>query len=118
MAEVEVVDQKGEVLYSVPPIYNTNILEIANRKAGQSVADIFQQYELRRAGVPAAANDYLNANLADKSREIVTGQIDENSVAGRWSNIMGRYGVKSVAGAAPTTQSKSTQPVDDDVTYD
>lgn len=119
MAEVDVVDQKGEVVYSVPPIYNTNILEIANRKAGQSVADIFQQYELRRAGVPAAANAYLNQNLADKSREMVIGQIDENSVAGRWNSIMSRYGIKPTAEAEKAGgTSKPAQPADDDVLYD
>lgn len=119
MAEVDVVDQKGEVVYSVPPIYNTNILEIANRKAGQSVADIFQQYELRRAGVPAAANAYLNQNLADKSREMVIGQIDENSVAGRWNTIMSRYGIKPTAEAEKAGgTSKPAQPADDDVLYD
>lgn len=119
MAEVEVVDQAGQVLYSVPPIYDTNILEIANRQVGHSMADIYQQYELRRAGVPAAANAYLNNNLADKSREIVKGHIDETSVAGRWNNIMTRYGIQPTAEVNQTgTSSKPAQPADDDVTYD
>lgn len=116
MSEVDVVDSTGQVLFTVPAIFNTNILEIANRKAGRSFADIFSEYELRKAGVPIAANGYLAQNLHSKASEIVKGPHDTGHIASRWATIMSRYGILSESVKLP--QSRLQDKGDDDVTYD
>jgi hypothetical protein len=116
MSEVDVVDVSGQVLFTVPAIFNTNILEIANRQAGRSFADIFSEYELRKAGVPIAANGYLAQNLHSKASEIIKGEHNVSFIANQWAMIMSRYGIVSAAAAIANNKLQDTG--SDDVMYD
>lgn len=118
MSEVDVVDVNNQVLFTVPAIFNTNILEVANRKAGQSFADIYGEYDLRKAGVPIAANGFLVQNLNEKAVEILRYPVDSNSIASRWTNIMARYGIVSSAPAAISNNVNTVQGGGDDLVYD
>lgn len=111
MTEVDVVDKQGKVMFSVPALFDTNMLEIASRAPGRSFADLYYEYELRKGGMPKAANNYLNHALNSKADELVKGDDVQSSVAQRWSSIMQHYKI------APATdgirQSVAQAPVDD-----
>lgn len=117
MSEVDIVDEAGATLFTVPPIFDSNIIEHVNRKAGNSLRDIMAEYEIRKTGIPAQANNFLNAALAEKSREMTSDTRHLSVTTARWNEIMKRYNKDSVDGTGASTKDTAIDP-GDDVVYD
>lgn len=116
MSEVDVIDQNQNVLFTVPALFDTNIIEIAKREAGKSLADIYQNFELRNNNIPAVAQNYLSHALADKLQEIQKPSEYRHQNEQRWTSILEHYGVQSASGKAATSQ--QTNDDHDDVVYE
>lgn len=112
MAEVDVISPRGEVLFTVPPLFDTNMIEIMQRKAGKSLSNIVHEFETRKAGIPAAADNFYNNALAQKVDEIAHRPADANSANARWNTIFQRYEL--------IPEQKKTPDIDvsDDLDYD
>ncbi len=117
MSEVDIVDDNGQTLFAVPPIFDSNIIDHVNRKAGKSLNDIMTEYELRKTGVPAQANNFLNEALANKSQEIAGDTSHTAVVTQRWDTILMRYGKSPLTATANAEKSTEVDP-GDDVVYD
>lgn len=118
MSEVDVVDAQGNVLFAVPALFDTNMLEIASRTPGRSFADLYYEYELRKGGVPAVANNYLSQALFNKGQDLTRDR--ENTItqtaAQRWTAIMQRYNIPAVTDGIK--QPPAGPALVDDVIYD
>lgn len=93
-AEVDVFNSKGEVIFTVPSMMNSNALDISNRKVGDTVGEMISNYKLREAHVPGSGRNYLDHVSAEKVEKMV----DRNAIPTteseqRWANILHRYGV-------------------------
>lgn len=117
MSEVDIVDDLGNTLFSVPPIFDSKIIEHVNRKAGNSIQDIMLEYEMRKGGVPTQANNFLNQALATKSQEITSNTSHLNVSISRWNDIMKRYNKGPVDSTTESGKVQNTDP-GDDVVYD
>lgn len=92
MAEVDIIDEEQNVIFSVPALYDTNIINLVKPKTGNAIADIYQEYELRKVGVPVAANNFLTNALLDKTRQLTN--VEQNKTTQRWDAIYARYNTK------------------------
>jgi hypothetical protein len=116
MAEVEIISPAGEVLFAVPALYDTDMLNIVTRSPGNSIADIAHEYELRKAVLPRAAANFLNTALLNKSEAIFKSS-DEKSTSERWDEIRKRYNKGSFSDGI-THFSKDALNPDTDITYE
>lgn len=92
MREVDIIDKTGNVLFAVPALFDTNVIEVSKRSLGESLNDIYKNYDLRNNNIPAVATNYLNAALADRVDEIIKPANVKQVNTVRWENIMKRYG--------------------------
>lgn len=123
MAEVDVVDKAGKVLFTVPPLFDTSSLNISKRPAGRSLADITNEFNLINHSVPVAASRFLNNALTQKGDEII-GMSDGQDpgvkavAPDRWLSILNRYGFKSADGAGAAKPTQTQNSAVDDLIYD
>lgn len=119
MNEVDIIDSKGNVLFTVPSIFDTNVLEITKRNAGESIADIYKEFNLRHNHIPIVADKYLAESLSGKLQEITKPVADGNPNQKRWTEILGRYGKAPSATQNQNTGNQQKSSTDlDDVVYD
>lgn len=114
MSEVDIIDYSGAVIYTTPSLFNTNVIEIVNRKPGNSLSDVYSEYELR-SSIPSAASNFLNQALFNKGADITQNVDNLKTSKVRWEQILIRYGkINAVAGNDKTI---GVDPADD-VIYD
>lgn len=92
MAEVDIIDNAGQVLFAVPSLFDTKIIDTVIKDRKTSLTDIYANSDARAARIPSEGNAYLARALDDKAGTIANGsKIDENN-SQRWSEILQRYG--------------------------
>lgn len=102
-SEVDVADASGQVIFTVPSLFDTNIIDAMKRKVGESFHDIYNEFELRNNNIPVVANNFLNNELSKKLAIVDTGAKDP-TIAGRWDSIFARYGVIPASSSLETVQ--------------
>lgn len=114
MSEVEVIDTAGNVLYTVPALFETNLIDITNKR-GRRISDLLTEFHLRNAAVPRAAVNFLQSALLQKHTDMATSEVNLLPSEGRWLLIFKRYGILS-----PVSQgaAQADQQDNDDVIYD
>ena len=84
MSKVDIIDNKGEVLYTTPPVVSDGISDsILN--SGLPVSDIMTEAELERNNIPLKGEKVLNEKLFSKTKTI--------SNHTEWEDIYKRYGL-------------------------
>jgi hypothetical protein len=113
MSEVDVIDQHGKVLFTVPKLLDTNIINIVNRERGNAFQEIYAQFNLHSNNIPIVGDRYLNGALDKKidSMSQESNAFSNNSV--RWNEILTRYGLI----LNTTVSIKESSQDDDDVEY-
>lgn len=104
----EVVDLRGEVLFKVPPMYDTARINV-NRGEGRSTpfAAIFEVYEDQSKIHPNLGNRFLAEELAKKATQALPGIKTEHS----WIPVLKYYKLLPEDAVSNTT----AQPSDDDL---
>lgn len=92
MAEVGIVNEKGEVLYNVPALFDTNILDIARKQVSVSLPEIYSNYEARVNHIPVVGEKFLADALDHKVETILTESPVASENQQRWGDILKRYG--------------------------
>lgn len=110
MHEVDIVSPSGIVLFTVPSLFDTSSIDTINRNVGNSLSDIYAQYELKGNNIPAVAETYLSKELS-KKLSIVKDNPNMADTESRWKSIFDRYNVVS-------NLSVNTAVVEDDPTDD
>lgn len=90
MSRVNIKNTEGEIVCSVPGLFNTDILNM-NRKDTPSYTSILDEYRLKSNNIPVVADNYLNNELS-KSVEGMkkTSSINKEDKS-EWDYIMKKY---------------------------
>lgn len=95
--EVDVLDEHGNVLYSVPPMVNSMQILTNYDKVGYSLTSVFKRYKEEADIYPQVAKDNLKHEL-DRTVSVEVKEI-KDEYARRWYDIFKRYGyIDNVAG--------------------
>ena len=92
-SEVDIIDQHGQVLFTVPSLFDTRVIDTVKRDVGNSIADIYSQFDLKSTNIPSVANNYLNRELS-KKLSILDTDVKHDDVTKRWIDIFHRYGLE------------------------
>jgi hypothetical protein len=114
MSEVNVINNTGEVLFSVPSLFDTKIIDTVIKDRKSSLTDIYTNSEVRSSRIPSEGIAYLARALTDKVQNIAgTSKVDiENKQ--RWETIMQRYDKQSKSNSSNTVNNSSNE---DDFEY-
>lgn len=115
-SKVDIVNNTGEVLFTVPPINDTSIFDVNNLKNAQGFKNIIQNFQLYANQTPASGQNYLSRTLdsrLDKLRS-ESKTFTENEKA--WMDIFKRYG--KVKGNFEATVAKADSIGADEMIYD
>lgn len=94
MTEVDVFAPDMTILFTVPALFDTSVIDVTKQRAGNSFSSVIDNYQLRQGGVPAVAINYVNQALAVKMGEITMEKPDRMAIAKqRWDLIMMYYGI-------------------------
>lgn len=85
--EVDIVNNRGEIVYTCPPLYNRS-----SGKEGSKIPynELAGTYELKKARLPSEADNYMNNIAVGISNEI---SVEKTSNEYRWGKIFDRYTV-------------------------
>lgn len=118
MSEVDVVDDKtGEKLYTVPALYDTNILNLSSRSAEDSIYKSVTVYNAESNNIPAIATSNLIKALGKRSEKLLTGK-PTGRTEQRWNEIFDRYDTNPKKKSQALQRNSVQPPNDDDVEYD
>ena len=89
-SEVDIINQNGEVLFTVPPIYERKVLTPELSSGGSSISAVAATYEKLSAQSPYRAEAFLNNQLNNINK---TNNMDEYRGVGaaRFAQIFKRY---------------------------
>lgn len=118
VAEVNVIDNEGKVLFTVPPIFDSTVIKAVQDNLGKSFSDIYALYRLHSNNLPAQGENFLTKELSKKYADTITKSelLEENSK--KWEKILNRYDGNN--NTTPNTEKKTivkSNP-DDEVDYE
>lgn len=90
--EVQVVDDVGQVLFTVPPIMDTTCIDYKNDSKGQAIGNIIANYELHKGQLPVVGQNYLNGTIDNRLRSLTKNSEVFEANEKRWNQIFVRYG--------------------------
>lgn len=86
VAPVDIIDKNEEVLFRVPPLYDTGLMSDLQ---GKTMREIFAQYNLYNNNLPQVANNFLTKALTAKSENYDSVSLKDAEV--QWKAILKRY---------------------------
>lgn len=112
MYEVDVVSTTGEVLYTVPAIHNTSVINTVRPMGAPSYSAIAGMAQMIQMQADARSVEYQNHKFAEKLTSTITNIGNMSSKQAEWASILKRY---ERAGSDRPTSNNSA---DDDIIYD
>lgn len=109
--EVDVIDQAGKVLFTVPPFMENGMVQPATGQADTDMSFVVKQAQLYENTLPMVAERYLSEELT-KRLDIMKSNVDTSKMADAWFKILAHYNIK-VQSTAPGKTPESTDPTDD-----
>lgn len=109
--EVDVVSSTGEVLYTVPAIHNTSVINAVRPMGAPSYASIASMAQMIQMQGNARSVEYQNHKFAEKLTSTVAGIRNMSAKQAEWDSIFKRYEASKPTGTTSTS-------VDDDIIYD
>ena len=94
MNRVDVLGEDESVLFTVPPLFDTSIIDISRRERGEGLFSILQQFNLLNNNIPVVAENYLANALHGKFSTMGKDSDEFVSDSNAWDNIFSRYGIK------------------------
>lgn len=117
-AEVDVINEQGESLFTVPGYYDTTVIDAMSRSLGKEVtlSRIINIYNQQMTNIPQVAETEVQKNLEVKKESLIQPSKNYQNNRERWESIFTHYGLKT-----PLTPEKSTSEqrlAADDIEYD
>lgn len=113
-SEVDVVDDSGEVLFTVPALLNTNSLEVLqNRHRGPSMKDMYLEYAQLSQGLALVATNVWNRGLYEKMQDIIkTNNPAMQTDVDKWKMIYAYYNLTPVQNSTPINTGSTETPLE------
>ena len=119
MNEVNVIDNRRQVLFTVPALANTAVINPVRKDGAPAFMDIAVMAERLRMISPAQSANYENDRLHQKVMEMSNGKHRFKDNEHRWIDIFNRYPLteeeKKVSGNKNSAQSSKDE---DELEYD
>lgn len=113
MNEVDIIDNKGNTIFTVPPLMNADFIN--PNKRHKAMGDIFTEQSLHSSHSPAAGNSYLARELSQRVSEFEDNSKPLLTYEQRWSQIFNRYGVSATSEDRTNNVGRTTSNNGDDV---
>lgn len=115
VAEVDIIDGNSNVMFTVPSLFDTKIINPTRDVSEETLGQIYGLYSLKTNNLPVVATRYLN-NALDQKTEVM---IEEPSTKDtRWNDILTRYNMQPIDSNTENATSSKHQEVDDDLIYE
>ena len=114
--EVSIQNDNGQELFRVPAIMDTNTIDAVGKGKGNSISEIFINYELQKGILPIIGINYLKKAMDEKVTNIIKTSDSFESNSNRWLKIFERYSKTSIVKTAQAEAIKNNQ--DDDLDYE
>jgi hypothetical protein len=114
-SEVDIVGPDGKTILTVPPLFNTDVIDPVRDNSENSFSNIISNYMLKSNNIPAAADRYLENEL-DKKKESVA-KTKSNNIA-KWEKILDHYGVKANNNVEINNPNNEADISDNDLDFD
>ncbi len=116
MAEVAIINPLGEVLYTVPGIFDTSFINLTRATKSISFKQLVQQAALLSSNIPVVGDRFLAQGLAQKYEEFAE-PVENTSARARWIEIFKRYGITPAQAATEGGVAAPSSATDDEL-YD
>lgn len=118
-SEVSVVDNAGNELFRVPPLFDTTIINpsrpLDRTRGFGTIVQLAAQYGSQ---IPVRGERYLMQGLVEKQQEIRAKSEVHDAYRQRWLEIFKRYGKLRAADAGTAAKTNSDEIGDDDLQFD
>lgn len=111
MASVDIIDNSGTKLYTVPPIMDTSIIDISNRNKTISFKDILVQAEVNGRNIKGDGERFALKEFSEKADSIILSK-EVSEKEAEWVAILSRYGKAANITKANTTN-KTTDSIEE-----
>lgn len=90
--EVQIVDDNNLILFNVPSMMNTSVIDTLNKNSSQNFMNIVNNYELYKTVTPQRGKNYLDNAIDEKIEKLrLTSNVFIDNEK-RWKDIFIRYG--------------------------
>lgn len=109
--EVDVVNEKQEVIFTVPAIMDTGLLNVIKNNSQETLPSIYNRYNIQKDSLIADAGNKLLNELNNNFKQTINSETYINN-SNKWVNIIQRY--------ENPTDKKTTSQInqDNDLVYD
>ena len=97
MAEVTIIDNNGDTLFSVPSIFDTSVIDVVKKDIRLGLKEIVANKEIHSRNIPAAGEKYIVNALDQKANAILRPSLVVEKNAARWNEILTRYGKAKIS---------------------
>lgn len=112
MSRVDVTNEKGETLFTVPPIMDSKIIDL-NKVGGKRLGDLLGEYNLHRLnGLRGADQRYMNNVIQPHLNQVTSGESGAAEAESEWSKVFNYYGLGK-AGPAAVVKKEEDNGADD-----
>jgi hypothetical protein len=91
MAQVAVIDHNRKVLFTVPPLFNTGVINSGVSDSNKSYKDSFVLAEMHNANIPNSGLNILVDALNDKFDTLIKPDTAISKFDQQWKDIFARY---------------------------
>lgn len=112
MAEVDIIDPSGQVLYTVPPLMDTSSINVTTGER-KRLGSIMSEYELKSNHIPVVGERFLESALNNKQNEILNVPNIDQQNASRWTMIFQKYGIVNMEEQKSVQMKNHTEESDD-----
>lgn len=111
-SEVDIIDVAGKVLFTVPALNNTNVINPIRSEGAPSFETIANMAERLQMLSPAKSVNYQNERLQDKLEDMSKGRHKFTEIEKRWISIFERY-PDTKSNSSNSSGNKTSSPNDD-----
>lgn len=111
MGEVDVVNEKGDTLFTVPPIYDSGVIDVVKRNLGESFSEIYSQYAMHTNNLPILGERFLANTFEKKVPQMTKASENAEQIAAGWKKVFDHYSLTAQTGN--TVVNLSNHPADD-----
>jgi hypothetical protein len=115
VAEVDIIDGNRNVLYTVPSLFDTKMINPSRSADEESLGQIYGLYSLKTNNLPIIADRYLNNALDEKTDVLIDSSLAKDT---RWDDILTRYDMQPIDAKTQNAMSSKLHEVDDDLIYE
>jgi hypothetical protein len=87
--EVSIIDNNGKILFNVPPLMDTSVINKTN--TGTSISKIIETFLMHSAVLPQNGTNFLNKHIDNKIDDLSKESTDFLDYNKRWNDIFVRY---------------------------